>query len=161
MCEWPPEGHVKRRVGEFMRYYRERDSFDVIVTKETKLKKDWYMYDLKTDDGKIYKFSLDIDLDRHIMSKRLTVDSNVKLTAFTYVYDDTNCDEYMELRHNGSIISSGRFLYPLEDVPLKPWEAHERLRPKQFPTELLEMPYLNMYKEYQKQNKHNKANEQR
>ena len=83
---------MKRRVGEFMRYYRERDSFDVVITKETKLKKDWYMYDLKTDDGKIYKFSLDIDLDRHIISKRLTVGSNIKLTAFTYVYDDTNCD---------------------------------------------------------------------
>ena len=114
------------------------------------------MYDLKTDDGKIYKFSLDIDLDRHIISKRLTVDSNTKLTAFIYVDDDYGY-EFMELKHDSNTIE-GRFLYPLKDVPLKPWEAHKRLRPKQFPTELLEMSYLNMYKEYQ--NKHNKANEQ-
>ena len=141
-----------------MRYYCKNDSFDVVVTKETKLKKDWYMYDLKTNDGKIYKFSLDIDLDRPMISKRLTVDNNTKLTAVTYIDDDNYGDEYMVLEYNGDRISSGKFLYPLEDVPLKPWEAHKRLRPKQFPPELLEMPYLNMYKEYQ--NKHNKANEQ-
>ena len=117
------------------------------------------MYDLKTNDGKIYKFSIDIDLDRPMISKRLTVDSNTKLTALIYVDDDYG-DEYMVLKHNDDRISSGRFLYPLEDVPLTPWEAHEHLRPKQFSPELLEMPYLNMYKEYQKQNKHNKANEQ-
>ena len=108
------------------------------------------VYDLKTDDGKIYKFSLDIDLDRPIISKRLTVDNNTKLTAVTYIDDDNYGDEYMVLEHNGDRISSGRFLYPLEDVPLKPWEAHERLRPKQFSPELLEMPYINIYKEYQK-----------
>ena len=144
-----------------MRYYCKNDSFDVVVTKETKIKKDWYMYDLKTNDGKIYKFSIDIDLDRPTSKrKRLTVDNNTKLTAVTYIDDDNYGDEYMEIEHNGDRISSGRFLYPLEDVPLKPWEAHEHLRPKQFSSELLEMPYLNMYKEYQKQNKHNKANEQ-
>ena len=140
-----------------MRHYYEKDSFDVVITKETKLKKDWYMYDLKTNDGKIYKFSIDIDIDRPMISKRLTVDSNTKLTAFIYVDDDYGY-EFMELKHDSNTIE-GRFLYPLKDVPLKPWEAHKRLRPKQFPTELLEMPYLNMYKEYQ--NKHNKANEQR
>ena len=140
-----------------MRHYYEKDSFDVVITKETKLKKDWYMYDLKTNDGKIYKFSIDIDLDRPMISKRLTVDSNTKLTAFIYVDDDYGY-EFMELKHDSNTIE-GRFLYPLKDVPLKPWEAHKRLRPKQFPTELLEMSYLNMYKEYQ--NKHNKANEQR
>ena len=140
-----------------MRHYYDKDSFDVVITKETKLKKDWYMYDLKTNDGKIYKFSIDIDIDRPMISKRLTVDSNTKLTAFIYVDDDYGY-EFMELKHDSNTIE-GRFLYPLKDVPLKPWEAHKRLRPKQFPTELLEMPYLNMYKEYQ--NKHNKANEQR
>ena len=140
-----------------MRHYYEKDSFDVVITKETKLKKDWYMYDLKTNDGKIYKFSIDIDLDRPMISKRLTVDSNTKLTAIIYVDDDYGY-EFMELKHDSNTIE-GRFLYPLKDVPLKPWEAHKRLRPKQFPTELLEMSYLNMYKEYQ--NKHNKANEQR
>lgn len=154
-----PGGACETESGEFMRHYYEKDSFDVVITKETKLKKDWYMYDLKTNDGKIYKFSIDIDLDRPMISKRLTVNSNTKLTAIIYVDDDYG-DEYMVLKHNDDRISSGRFLYPLEDVPLKPWEAHEHLRPKQFSPELLEMPYLNMYKEYQKQNKHNKANEQ-
>lgn len=145
-----------------MRHYYKIDSFDVVITKETKLKKDWYMYDLKTNDGKIYKFS--IDLDRPMISKRLTVDSNTKLTAIIYVDDDYGY-EFMELKHDSNTIE-GRFLYPSEDVPLKPWEAHKRLRPKQFSPELLEMPYLNVYKEYQKQNKqnkhnkHNKANEQ-
>lgn len=142
-----------------MRHYYIKNSFDVIITKETKLKKDWYIYDLKTDDGKIYKFSIDIDLDRKL-SERLIVDNNTKLTAIIFIDDDNYCDEYMELEHNGNIILSGRFLYPLEDVPLKPWKAHERLRPEQFHHELLGMPYINMYKEYQKQNKHNKANEQ-
>lgn len=137
-----------------MRHYYKIDSFDVVITKETKLKKDWYMYDLKTNDGKIYKFS--IDLDRPMISKRLTVDSNTKLTAIIYVDDDYGY-EFMELKHDSNTIE-GRFLYPSEDVPLKPWEAHKRLRPKQFSPELLEMPYLNVYKEYQKQNKHNKHN---
>ena len=99
-----------------MRHYYEKDSFDVVITKETKLKKDWYMYDLKTNDGKIYKFSLDID--RPMISKRLTVDSNTKLTAFIYVDDDYGY-EFMELKHDSNTIE-GRFLYPLKDVPLKP-----------------------------------------
>lgn len=145
-------------------HYCLQESFNVTVNKEYKIKNDWYIYDLIATNGKFYKFSINTN-ENSKHSARLAVD-NITLIIASIYYDEDHDNKYMELQCSQNMTICGKFLVVTNNIwhhdnnsnavpyALKPWDIHKYFRPKQFSTEIFDMPYLNQYK-----NEHNRANE--